>query len=121
MTKTPESAFELFPITNTDLYRLVLMNTLVASAAFTAFNLIIKDLDKGDKEDYKIKLMATWEKAMNEDFQSKVLALSNLQNSGKLENVDLLPQPEEFQAEFNKMIKSVKNMAAKALWPENFN
>lgn len=118
MDNPPESAFNLFPIENADLYRLVLMNTLVASAAFTAFNLVIANLDKGAQEDAKLKLMSLWEKEMGVDFQRKLLALSNLQNSGLVENVDLLPQPEEFQLEFNQIVKEIKGFAYKALWPK---
>lgn len=120
MATNHESAFDLFPIENSDLYRLVLMNTLTASAAFTAFNLSIESKTKEEQEDYKLKLMSTWEKSMNEDFQTKVSALSNLQNSGKIENAHLLPSPEEFQLEFNKIIKSVKQIACKILWSDKF-
>ncbi len=117
---TKESTFNLFPIENKDLYRLVLMNTLVAAAAFTAFNVAVSELDAGAQEDYKIKLMAIWEKEMGRDFQAKLASLNNLKLSGVVENSELLPDAEDFQIEFNDIVKDVKRVAAKALWPGKF-
>ncbi len=117
-TPTKISGFDLFPIENRDLYRFVLLNTLIASTAFTAINLILSEMDKGDAEDWKLKLMASWEKSMKEDFQEKLMALNNLEKNAQFDHIKLLPQPEEFQQEYNALMKDVKNMAVKALWPK---
>lgn len=96
------------------------METLVGAAAFTAFNIAIRDMDEGEKEDWKLKLMSIWEKQMGTDFQKKLSELNKIKLDERIEHRDLLPDAEDFQLEFNEIVKDVKKIAAKALWPNKF-
>lgn len=98
-------------------YAINIMHTLGAACGVTAFHLALEDREPDEAQQIKENLLKVWLAQWRANFNKDVLeyneALSEVKNSAKM------PQPEEYQLGFNRMMAIAEKTARVALRMED--
>lgn len=94
-------------------YAINIMHTLGAACGVTAFHLAIEDRDPAERREIKENLLKSWLAQWKVNFSRDITEYN--ETLSKVTNPDKLPQPEEYQLGFNKVMKVAEQTARTAL------
>lgn len=95
-----------------DFTKLILLSSVTTVATFTVAQIVFSQLPTAQAETWKASIMENWEAAMIAQWNT-VLGEYNT----SLKDGENAPDPEDLQHEYNEVLREVRMVAEKALWP----